>query len=215
MFQSVAVTAAPIEEPLPTEHCSVRQVQPQVFSHLTLLTLPATDSKETETLVIVVLVSLIPAVMQWLTEALKCVLLTSTCRSDQMYILTITRQESGSNVLLRFLSCSGSFLKLNSYLNHGSLLHHPISAFCNGLALCLLSVNLHRLGHISIGAAWLDLTQSIWLLHRQGPTLTITWIFFEKDVKHLRKIWKRTRINGNLWKMMRNDFLYFPALEFL
>lgn len=48
VLQSVAVAAAPIEEPLPTEHCSICQVQPQVFSHLTLLTLPATDNPTKE-----------------------------------------------------------------------------------------------------------------------------------------------------------------------
>lgn len=63
MFQSVAVATAAIKEPLPTEYCSVRQVQPQVFSHLTLLTLPATGSKQTDTLVIVVLATLNPVVM--------------------------------------------------------------------------------------------------------------------------------------------------------
>lgn len=62
MFQSVAIATTPVKEPLPTEHCSIRQVQPEVFSHLTLLTLPAANSKEMETLVIVVLVSLNPAV---------------------------------------------------------------------------------------------------------------------------------------------------------
>lgn len=55
VLQSVAVASAPIKEPLPAEHRPVRQVQPQVFSHLALLTLPAADSIETETLVAVVL----------------------------------------------------------------------------------------------------------------------------------------------------------------
>ncbi len=55
VLQSVAVASTPIEEPLPTEHRSIRQVQPQVFSHLALLTLPATESREAETLVTVVL----------------------------------------------------------------------------------------------------------------------------------------------------------------
>lgn len=55
VLQRVAVASAPIEEPLPTEHRSIRQVQPQVLSHLALLTLPATDNRETETCVNVVL----------------------------------------------------------------------------------------------------------------------------------------------------------------
>lgn len=46
VIESMAVAAAPIKEPLPTEHCSIRQVQPQVFSHLALLTLPAADGKK-------------------------------------------------------------------------------------------------------------------------------------------------------------------------
>lgn len=49
VLQSVAVTPAPIKEPLPAEHCSIRQVEPQVLSHLALLTLPAADNRETET----------------------------------------------------------------------------------------------------------------------------------------------------------------------
>lgn len=46
MLQGVTVAPAAIEEPLPTEHCSVCQVQPQVLPHLTLLTLPAADSRD-------------------------------------------------------------------------------------------------------------------------------------------------------------------------
>lgn len=48
VLQRMAVTTAPIKEPLPTEHCSVCQVQPQVLSHLTLLTLPATTDNKTD-----------------------------------------------------------------------------------------------------------------------------------------------------------------------
>lgn len=47
VLQSVAVAPAPIKEPLPTKNRSISQVQPQVFSHLTFLTLPATDSTNT------------------------------------------------------------------------------------------------------------------------------------------------------------------------
>lgn len=47
VIQSMAVTPAPIKEPLPTKHGPVRQVQPQVFPHLAFLTLPATGIKET------------------------------------------------------------------------------------------------------------------------------------------------------------------------
>lgn len=48
MLQGMTVAPAAIEEPLPTEHCSVCQVQPQVLPHLTLLTLPAADGTEKE-----------------------------------------------------------------------------------------------------------------------------------------------------------------------
>lgn len=50
MLQGVTVAPAAIEEPLPTEHRSVCQVQPQVLPHLTLLTLPAADRRQTLTL---------------------------------------------------------------------------------------------------------------------------------------------------------------------
>lgn len=46
VVQGVAVSSGTIKEPLPTKHRSVRQVQPQVLSHLTLLTFPATERRE-------------------------------------------------------------------------------------------------------------------------------------------------------------------------
>lgn len=46
VLQGVTVAPAAIEEPLPTEHRSVRQVEPQVLPHLALLTLPAADSRD-------------------------------------------------------------------------------------------------------------------------------------------------------------------------
>ena len=41
VVQGVAVAPGAVEEPLPAEHRSVCEVQPQVLPHLTLLTLPA------------------------------------------------------------------------------------------------------------------------------------------------------------------------------
>ena len=41
VVQGVAVAPGAVEEPLPAEHLSVGEVQPQVLPHLTLLTLPA------------------------------------------------------------------------------------------------------------------------------------------------------------------------------
>ena len=41
VVQGVAVAPGAVKEPLPTEHGSVGEVQPQVLPHLTLLTLPA------------------------------------------------------------------------------------------------------------------------------------------------------------------------------
>lgn len=88
MFQSVAVAATPIKEPFATEHGSVRQVQPQIFSHLTLLTLPATGNKGTQALVM-----LNPAVLHSLTEALKCILpLTHTYRHTEVTQFTFWLQ---------------------------------------------------------------------------------------------------------------------------
>lgn len=46
VLQGVTVAPAAVEEPLPTEHRSVRQVQPQVLPHLALLTLPAAGSRD-------------------------------------------------------------------------------------------------------------------------------------------------------------------------
>lgn len=48
VVQGVAVAPAAIEEPLPTEHRPVSQVQPQVLPHFTLLTLPTTGWQRPE-----------------------------------------------------------------------------------------------------------------------------------------------------------------------
>lgn len=67
----MAVTTAAIKEPLPTEHCSVCQVQPQVLSHLTLLTLPATADNKTQTRVV--------DVQFLITQPCRASLLTAKC----------------------------------------------------------------------------------------------------------------------------------------
>lgn len=59
VLQSMAIASAPIKEPLATEHCSIRQVQPQVLSHLTLLTLPTTGNREADVLFCCVVFNLI------------------------------------------------------------------------------------------------------------------------------------------------------------
>lgn len=48
VIQSVAIAAASIEEPFSAEHRSVGEIQPQVLSHLTLLTLPSAGSGKTQ-----------------------------------------------------------------------------------------------------------------------------------------------------------------------